>query len=63
MNKNKNEVSSEELNQVSGGMANPIYTAYFKDGALRNPENGKPFKDDKEAWEYFRATNHFIAGI
>ncbi|MDQ5983022.1 MAG: hypothetical protein RUMPE_00020 [Eubacteriales bacterium SKADARSKE-1] len=55
MDKDKKGLNEEQLNQVLGGMANPIYTAYFKDGALRNPESGKPFKDDKEAWEYFRA--------
>lgn len=54
MNKDKNEVSSEGLNQVSGGMANPIYTAYVKDGSLRHSENDKPFKDDKEPWNYLK---------
>lgn len=57
MNKDKKALQEKELNEVLGGMANPIYTKYFKDGALRNPKTGKPFTDEKEAWEYLRAHN------
>lgn len=56
MNKKNNEINSESLSQVTGGMANPIYTAYGNEkGDLINPDTGNPFANEKEAWDHLRA--------
>lgn len=64
MDKKNNEINSESLDQVTGGMASPIYTAYGDEkGNLINPDTGNPFANESEAWDYFRNNHNRSTGM